>query len=182
MIETGIDVVTFLKRQHDDIKLLFQGVLLARGETRELEFRSLRRVLAIHEAAEETVVHPAARKTLPVGDRTVDIRLAEENSAKRLLGELEGPPVDSVAFERGIRELRHIVVSHAVAEEQEEFVRLGVTFDALRLARMRRVAELVERFAPTRPHAGVESATASLLVGPFAAMMDRARDALTERR
>jgi hypothetical protein len=162
--------------------LLFQRVALARGEARQREFRALRRVLAIHEAAEETVVHPVARRALPAGDGTVDMRLAEENSAKRLLGELEALPVDSTAFERGIVELRDSIASHAQAEEQEEFIRLGMTFDALTLARMRRAAELAEKFAPTRPHAGVESATASLLIGPFASIVDRARDALTEKR
>lgn len=34
--------------------------------------------------------------------------------------------------------------------------------------------KLAESTAPTRPHPGVESATANLLAGPFAAMLDRA--------
>ena len=34
------------------------------------------------------------------------------------------------------------------------------------------------RTAPTRPHAGVESQVANLTAGPFAAMLDRARDAI----
>jgi hypothetical protein len=41
---------------------------------------------------------------------------------------------------------------------------------------MRNAARLAESMAPTRPHAGVESAAANMLVGPFAAMLDRARD------
>ena len=47
------------------------------------------------------------------------------------------------------------------------------------VAAMRKAVELAERLAPTRPHAGVESATGNVLVGPFAAMLDRARDALS---
>jgi hypothetical protein len=39
--------------------------------------------------------------------------------------------------------------------------------------------QLAESMAPTRPHPGVESATANLITGPFAAMLDRARDALS---
>lgn len=42
------------------------------------------------------------------------------------------------------------------------------------------MAKAVERMAPTRPHAGTESATANAIVGPFAAMLDRARDAITK--
>ncbi|MGX1274262.1 hypothetical protein RKD18_007456 [Streptomyces phaeoluteigriseus] len=32
--------------------------------------------------------------------------------------------------------------------------------------------------APTRPHPGVESATANVALGPVAALMDRTRDAV----
>lgn len=42
---------------------------------------------------------------------------------------------------------------------------------------MGRAAKLAEAIAPTRPHAGVESQVANILAGPFAAMLDRARDA-----
>ena len=39
-----------------------------------------------------------------------------------------------------------------------------------------------EAIAPTRPHAGVESAKANFMVGPFASMLDRARDAIARSR
>ena len=44
---------------------------------------------------------------------------------------------------------------------------------------MRKVVELAEAVAPTRPHPGVESRAANMLAGPFAAMLDRARDAIS---
>jgi hypothetical protein len=43
---------------------------------------------------------------------------------------------------------------------------------------MGRAVELAEAIAPTRPHAGVESQISNLMAGPFAAMIDRARDAI----
>jgi hypothetical protein len=46
------------------------------------------------------------------------------------------------------------------------------------LENMGRAAKLAEAIAPTRPHPGVESQVANLLAGPFAAMLDRARDAI----
>lgn len=46
------------------------------------------------------------------------------------------------------------------------------------LDKMGRAAKLAEAIAPTRPHAGVESQVANLAAGPFAAMLDRARDAI----
>jgi hypothetical protein len=44
---------------------------------------------------------------------------------------------------------------------------------------MRRAVEIAESTAPTRPHPGVESAPANMLAGPFASMLDRARDLIS---
>jgi hypothetical protein len=41
---------------------------------------------------------------------------------------------------------------------------------------MASTVKVAEAVAPTRPHPGVESATANLLLGPPVAIMDRARD------
>jgi hypothetical protein len=37
-----------------------------------------------------------------------------------------------------------------------------------------------EAIAPTRPHPGVESAKLNFAVGPFASMLDRARDLIKQ--
>jgi hypothetical protein len=42
--------------------------------------------------------------------------------------------------------------------------------------------KLAESIAPTRPHPGIELAGEHLLAGPFAAMLDRARDVITKPR
>jgi hypothetical protein len=67
---------------------------------------------------------------------------------------------------------------HADREELEEFDKLGRELDADDLKRMASAVRAAEAIAPTRPHAGVESATANFAVGPFASMLDRARDAI----
>ncbi|GAA3834581.1 hypothetical protein GCM10022226_65020 [Sphaerisporangium flaviroseum] len=51
------------------------------------------------------------------------------------------------------------------------------TSDAERQA-MAAGVKAAEAMAPTHPHAGVESATKNLLLGPPAAIMDRARDVI----
>ena len=67
MVETFVqstdDVVKFLKDQHNLIKDMFEEVLSASStEAREKSFTSLRQLLAVHETAEEMVVHPRARR------------------------------------------------------------------------------------------------------------------------
>jgi hypothetical protein len=43
---------------------------------------------------------------------------------------------------------------------------------------MAAAVKAAEAFAPTHPHAGVESATANLAAGPIAALVDRVKDAV----
>lgn len=178
-IEAGDDVVAFLKTQHQEVKDLLEKVQEARGEERKTAFYEIRRLLAVHETAEEEIVHPVAKRVLPNGERIVEQRLEEENAAKKALTELEALDVDSPEFETQFATLKRNVIAHAESEENEEFEMLGRELDGERLQGMRKAAEIAESFAPTRPHAGVESAFANLIVGPFASMLDRARDALS---
>lgn len=170
------DVVEFLTQQHSEIKAGFSRTLESSGQSRAQAFFDLRRLLAVHETAEEEIVHPRARTEIPNGTAIVDDRLQEENRAKVALAELESLDVDSPEFVTKLATLRDAVVEHAEHEEREEFARLADALDDNQLERMGRAARLAEAIAPTRPHAGVESASANVMVGPFASMLDRARD------
>jgi hemerythrin superfamily protein len=178
-IESGQDVISFLKAQHRQIKQLFSEVRAATGESRRNTFIELRRLLAIHETAEEEVVHPAARRALPEGEAIVNARLQEENKAKKALSAIEALDTDSPDFDAQISTFAMDVLAHADAEERQEFEPLALSLGEQELERLRRMVEIAERFAPTHPHPGVESQAANLAAGPFAAMVDRARDLLT---
>lgn len=177
-VENARDVVSFLKAQHEQIKAMFQKVITSVGSEREQAFLDLRRLLAVHETAEEEIVHPRAKSELSDGDAVVDARLREEHEAKEALTELEKLEVDSTEFETKFRTLQADVVAHAEAEEHQEFERLAAELDAATLERMRNAVRMAEAMAPTRPHPGVESPGANALAGPFAMMLDRARDAI----
>jgi hemerythrin superfamily protein len=181
MIKNGTDVVTFLKSQHEDIKAMLDGVQNSLGAQRKEAFLGLRRTLAVHETAEEEIVHPAARHAIPGGEAIVEARLREETAAKKELTELEKLDVDSAEFISRFADLKQAIIAHAEAEEREEFSRLAASIDPDRLARMQKAAIFAEQIAPTRPHPGVQSAAANLLVGPFLSMMDRVRDSLSTR-
>ncbi|WP_125077983.1 hemerythrin domain-containing protein [Mycobacterium sp. P7213] len=172
------DVVDFLTEQHQRIKTLFDETLLAAGDEREESFIRLRRLLAVHETAEEGIVHPRAARELDHGREVISARLEEEKQAKTMLAQLEDVDVDSEFFTEKLRELRDDVIDHAEHEEHEEFSELQAELSDDELQRLQRAVKLAEAIAPTRPHAGVESALANALVGPFASMIDRARDAI----
>jgi hemerythrin superfamily protein len=177
-VTSPTDVVDFLMGQHDQIKSLFAAALSASGEEREKAFVRLRRLLAVHETVEEEIVHPRAKRKIANGDAVVGQRLEEEHEAKTVLAQLEKLDVDSEEFTRLLTELRDDVLAHAHQEEKDEFTRLGQELSNHELESMGRAAKLAEAIAPTRPHAGVESQLANLVAGPFAAMLDRARDAI----
>ncbi len=177
-ITSPTDVVDFLTAQHEQIKSLFATTLAASGKAREESFVDLRRLLAVHETVEEEIVHPRAKRKLANGAAVVGQRLEEEHEAKIVLQKLEKLDVDSVEFSRLLTELRDAVLVHAEHEEHDEFNRLGQELSSEELESMGRAAKLAEAIAPTRPHAGVESQVANLVAGPFAAMLDRARDAI----
>lgn len=182
-ISNGQDVVTFLKAQHEQIKTLFEQVASSSGSARREAFDQLRRLLAVHETAEEEIVHPRAKRQLAGGEAIVAERLEEEHKAKEVLAELEKMQVDSTEFETKLRKLQADVIAHAEAEEHKEFDKLASQFDDETLERMRKAVEMAERTAPTHPHprAG-ESAAANLLAGPFASMIDRVKDMISGRK
>jgi hemerythrin superfamily protein len=177
-IPSPTDVVDFLVSQHQQIKSLFAQTLSASGKDRERSFVRLRQLLAVHETAEEEIVHPRAKRKIADGAAVVEQRLHEEHEAKEVLKKLEKLDVDSDEFTRRLTELRDAVLAHAEHEEHDEFTKLGQELSSGELENMGRAAKLAEAIAPTRPHPGVESQVANLVAGPFASMLDRARDAI----
>ncbi|MBV7694262.1 hemerythrin domain-containing protein [Streptomyces sp. TRM70350] len=173
-----MDVVALLMRQHGDIRNLFDEVEQSQGDARRDAFRRLVRLLAVHETAEEEVVHPFARRALSGGDQVVEDRLAEERAAKETLAELDDMDTDDPQFLPRLRALRTDVQEHARAEERYEFTHIRRSTDVTNLAAMAKAVKAAEAMAPTRPHPGVESAAANVAVGPVAALMDRTRDAV----
>jgi hemerythrin superfamily protein len=174
------DVVSLLLTQHAQIEELFLLVSGGGGQAKADAFNDLVRLLAVHETAEEEVVHPLSR-TLPGGnDALIDQRLAEERQAKETLKVLIDGGVDADGFDEGLLLLRTSVLEHARQEERYEFPRLRQHIPADRLRQLAAAVRAAEAAAPTRPHPGVESATANAVAGMPLAVIDRIRDAVRD--
>jgi hemerythrin superfamily protein len=181
IVQSPEEVVAFLKAQHNLIEDMFDEVLHASDpKAREKPFVELRQLLAVHETAEEMVVHPRMRREGDGGDAIVDSRLKEEHEAKELLSRIEKLDSTSQEFVDELTKLRDAVLDHARHEEDEEFPVLQREVDANDLKRMGSAVRAAEAIAPTRPHPGVESAKLNFAVGPFASMLDRARDLIAQ--
>jgi Hemerythrin HHE cation binding domain len=177
------DVIDLLLEQHDEIKSMFGQLRQVQAAAKRELFEDLVRLLAMHETAEEMVVHPVARRKLDNGTQVVEERLAEEEQAKKELAELYDLGVDHPDFDKRLEALAVDVIEHATKEEGDEFLRMRATVDPGMLRRMAGVLKAAEAAAPTRPHPGApESAAGNLLAGPPLAMFDRIRDAVRDWR
>jgi hemerythrin superfamily protein len=171
-----LDVVDLLLVQHARIEELFTLAVGTEGDAKRAAFDDLVRMLAVHETAEEEVVHPLSRGLADGGDAMVDDRLAEERQAKEMLAALTEAGPDGDGFDDALLLLRDAVLTHARYEERYEFPQLRAKVPAERLHSLATAVRAAEALAPTRPHPGAESATANLVTGPALAVADRARD------
>jgi hemerythrin superfamily protein len=177
------DVVDVLVDQHNEIKRLFRELKSAKGEQKEDLFQGLVRLLAVHETAEEEVVHPIARRKIDRGAEVVDSRLREEQESKHALAELYDIGVDSPEFDRKLSALADLVIRHSDREADSEFTYLRKNLPAEQLRGMAVAVKAAEAIAPTRPHPVVgQSPIANMLAGPPMAVFDRFQDKLHDWR
>jgi hemerythrin superfamily protein len=174
------DVISILVSQHERIRELFAQVKAAEGDTKRHAFDELRAMLAVHETAEELVVRPVSKKA--AGAAVADARNREEKEATKVLEELEKMDVSSPKFAAKFAAFEQSVLDHAGNEESEEFPVVRASRSAEELARMGKIVRSVEKFAPTHPHSSAAgSPMAQMVLGPFASIVDRVRDALSGR-
>lgn len=174
------DIIVVLREQHERIKLLFAGVRQAPAADRQAVFDELRALLAVHETAEELILRPV---TVEVAGREVaDARNAEEKDAAAQLAELEKQDPADPSFEPAFARYEAVVLRHAQNEESLEFPRVMQARDAQERVRLGKALRTAESLAPTHPHpSSAGSPIAQAVVGPFASLLDRARDAMSGR-
>lgn len=171
------DLIAAVLEDHADIQSLLGQVDTSTGDERRDAFEQLVAKLAVHETAEEQVVHPLTKRTAGA-DGMVEQRLEEEDEGKKALAELERLGTKSSEFQSKFDQLRSEVLQHAENEEQQEFPLLAAAGED-RLVRAASVFRAAQAIAPTRAHEHAPtSAIGNTVIGPFVAMADRTRDAI----
>jgi hemerythrin superfamily protein len=176
---SAIGVIATVQRDHRQIEQMLANVERATGRGRQDAFEDLVRKLAVHETAEELVVHPLTKE---VGAETIaESVLAEEDQAKKELSQLDGIDVTSAEFAPKFEKIKSAVLAHAQHEEREEHPCIIQQVPRDKLERLASVFETAEKTAPTRPHASApESRAGNLVLGPIFAVTDRVRDAIRD--
>lgn len=172
------DIVRILLEQHAQVRDLFAEVQAAPASQRKEPFDRLRALLAVHETGEELVLRPRADDSAWKDVATK--RNQEEAEANQVLADLERMDTASEAFLEKLKTFEQAVDEHAEAEENLEFPRVLESLDEDERRKLGGRLRAVEKMAPTHPHPkAAGSTTAQALTGPFAAMVDRVRDAMS---
>jgi hemerythrin superfamily protein len=176
------DLVSQLLAQHELVRKAIDDVAKTKTpRARQNAFDALRELLSRHETAEEMIVRPLTRD-IEGGRAVASARMDEENESKDVLAELEKLDIASVEFARTFESFAKSVLEHAQAEEVYEFPLLRSMLDTGKLEQAERAFLMAEKTAPTHPHPSARSTTMNYLTGPFAALTDRAKDAVSKAR
>jgi hemerythrin superfamily protein len=176
------DVLGVLISQHDEIKDLFHKVAQAGGKQRREFFADLVRLLAVHQAAEEEVVHPIARKEIDDGDDVVENRLREEQEARDALTELHDLGADHPEFASKLLALAAAITAHATYEEDEEFRFLRERVPPTLLQQMAGAVQAAQAEVPGNVPPERVDATAPPREGRPVAIFERVQGAVREWR
>jgi hypothetical protein len=114
------------------------------------------------------------------GPEVARARNQEEDEANRMLAGLEKMDSSSAEFDREFARFEQAVLDHAEHEEREEFPAVREREDPDKLVSLGKRLKAAEKIAPTHPHPTAAGSTAAQwTVGPFASLVDRARDAIS---
>jgi hemerythrin superfamily protein len=133
--------------------------------------------LSVHAAVEEQFVYPVLRWKVEGGGELADHGIEEHQEVKRLLADLEKMDVDKAEFRRSMEKVVSSVRNHVSEEEGDVLPKLVAATDAGLRDKLGSLVEKAKSVVPTHPHPLVPgTATAQLIAGPWAGIVDRIRD------
>jgi hemerythrin-like domain-containing protein len=187
------DMISVLTQDHRDVEELFVRLEeLAntrdtpdtsgeRAEARQIADQVITE-LSRHWAAEERHLYPALREYVPACLPLADLEVAEHAKAERNLKSLDWLDPDDEEFWIRVEVLIAVIRAHTQIEEEELFPRLRAAVPREELIDLGGKVERTEHTGPTRPHPAVpDTPPGNKLAEPAAALLDRVRDALSDR-
>lgn len=171
------DLIELLLEDHKAAEALLGKVGQPDVDQSEL-FDELVHDLVGHEVAEEEIVYPVVRSSIPQGDALADARIGEQQKAEELLSEMEKMDHNSPEFSSSMTKLRDEVLAHAQAEEREVFSKLKEQLNDDRRSTLGQAYRTAKATAPTHPHPHAPNTPpGNMAAGSIAAVADRVRDA-----
>ena len=178
------DVVDVLTNDHHEVLDLLEQAKASddAGERRELADVAISELVR-HSVAEEMFVYPVMREQLPDGDEAVASDVSEHKELETIMKKLEGADPQHAEFDDLLLQLEAALRGHVRDEEGLQFPYLRAQIAHSELVELAEKVELAKRVAPTRPHPlAPNNQLFHKVVGPGVGMVDRIRDALSDRR
>jgi hemerythrin superfamily protein len=165
------------RTDHQSLDRLLHELDDTPGPMQQPVLRRIARLVFSHAFAEETVLWPVLRQTLPDGD-ALTLRVEKEHQeVNELFTELETLRHDAPGRARLLSRLIEVLREDVRDEEDVLFPRLQEAVEPQQLRRLGRRWELVRRTSPTRPHPTVSRRPPGNVVsGLPLSLLDRGRD------
>lgn len=123
-MSTHAELVAAVTAQHGQVTQLIARTKESEGDDRRANLAALRRLMALHEAAEQATLHPLLATLGGPESESGRERMAEEEEAANLVDRLDGFEVSSYEFIMQLQLLEEAMTFHATAEEERELPRL----------------------------------------------------------
>lgn len=178
------DMIDILVKDHREVEDLFQELESPGTDPQRRADLSSAAIaeLVRHSVAEEEYLYPVTREVLSDGDQIADKEIEDHSEAERAMKRLEKMNPTEAEFDQTVRELISEVREHIEDEEGNLFPRLRQACSQEQLAELGAKIDRAKKMAPTRPHPSApDTPPANKLLAPGAGMVDRLRDALSNR-
>jgi hemerythrin-like domain-containing protein len=181
------DVIEVLEQDHREVEQMFAELEALRATTdsdalsrRKDLMEQVTIELVRHSVAEEVLVYPQVEQKVDAGE--AERAKKEHAEAEETLQRLERLDPDDAAFDIELATLMREIREHIAEEEGEMFVHMRQVLSEDELRKLGTRVEAFKKVAPTRPHPSVPNEPgARMAVGPVASLIDRMRDAVTNR-
>ncbi len=172
-------VLAHQRRDHEELDGLLRRLRTTRGDEQDEVLSRIARLVFPHAYAEEVVLWPAVRAALPGGEE-ITLRIEKEHQeVNEVFAAVDRNPSDDPRRAQLLDRLHDLLQADLRDEEDVLLPRLQAALDPVSLRRLGRRWALVQRTAPTRPHAVVSRRPpGNALSGPPLALIDRLRDRL----
>ena len=135
---TGTDPFDALAQDHKKVLALFEAIEATDNSAtmrRAAMLLQLKRMLTAHALAEEDIIYPMIRDDAHRKEQAIKL-YRDHAEVKVKLFELEHKPKDDPSWMPELRELHHMIETHAREEEQMEFPKLRAALDEGRCANL----------------------------------------------
>ena len=173
-----MDAASLLKQDHRQVESLLEQYRSATANSKQALLAEITRELTGHMEAEEAVLYPVLRTSIPDGEDLMEDAVEEHNEAKGLLAELEDMEIGSLAADSKVATLQKAIEHHVQEEEEEIFPMMLESLSSSRLEDLGKEIEDAKKFAKDRPP---RSAAKDSPGSSVAGMVTAANDRLTKK-